>query len=102
MAVGHESERRERLALGNLGNVMPELFIRLAWIAARALRFNHTEDQATWLVKAIIGNAVPGLGVVAVHGNFKTDLCSIFQPPIRFSKLRINQPCASLGFVHGN
>jgi hypothetical protein len=58
MSVGHESEWRKGLPLGDFSDVVAQLLVGFARIAAAALGLNHGEDLAARLVEAVVGDAV--------------------------------------------
>lgn len=70
-AIGHETERRVILALGDFGDVVTKLFIGFARTAAGAFGFNHGEHVPRVIIKTVIGDAIPRFSVIAVHGNFE-------------------------------
>ena len=72
-AVGHEAKGREGLAFGDFRNVTTELLIRVARAAAGAFGFGDGQDVGGMVVQAIIGDAVPLVGIVAVHRNLEAD-----------------------------
>ena len=73
LAVGHETERRIGLALGDFGDVVAKLLIRFTRVAAATLRLNHGQHVAAGIVEAVIGDAVPGFGVVAIDRTIVLD-----------------------------
>lgn len=62
-AVGNEAERLEGLTPGNLGDVVPQLF----------LGFDNGENLAVCPMQNVVGDAIPRFGVVAVDGDFYAD-----------------------------
>ncbi len=50
MTVGHEAKRSERLALGDLGDVMTELLIGFTRMPGTAFGFHHREHLTARLV----------------------------------------------------
>ena len=92
-----------RLALGDLGDVMAELLVGFTGIAAATLGFRHRQHAASEVVEAVVGDAVPGLGVVAINGNLEADERAVIQLPARREQLRVDELGAGLGFVqlHG-
>jgi hypothetical protein len=83
----------------DLGDVMAELFIGLARIPGGALGLDNGEHLAGRLIQAIVGLTVPGLRVITIDGNFKTDLRFVVEPPFSLPELRVDQPNARLVFV---
>ena len=67
MAVGHEPEGGKRLLLGDLIDIVPELFVGLARVAGASLGFHDGEHVAAGVVQAIVGDAVPWLRVIAIN-----------------------------------
>jgi hypothetical protein len=47
---------------------------------------------ARWFIEAIIGDAVPGLGVVAIDGDFASDPRLVVEAPFRLPQLRFDEP----------
>lgn len=103
-AVGHEAERRERLVLGDFGDVVAKLLVRFARVAAAPFGFDHAKHMPARFVEAIVRDAVPGFGVVPIDGDFKPDLAAVVEPPARRLKLGVNESRARRGFtdVHEN
>ena len=83
LAVRHESEGHKRLPFtsGDLVEIDSQLLLALSWMSRRLLRFDDGEDLARWMEQAIVGDAVPGLFVIAIDGNFKINLRAILEIP---------------------
>jgi len=79
MAVGHEPEGGKWLLLGDLGDVVPELFVGLARVARASLGFHDGEHVAACVVQAIVGDAVPRLRVIAINWNLQSDLGAVVE-----------------------
>lgn len=91
MAIGHEPERGKGLLLGDLGDVVPELFVGLrARIAGASLGLNDGENVTACIVQAIVGDAVPWLRVIAINWNLKSDLRTVGKFPASGPQLWIN------------
>ncbi|MGA2979473.1 MAG: hypothetical protein ABSD76_07775 [Terriglobales bacterium] len=99
MAVCHETKRRESLSLGDLGDVVTELFVSLARVARASLGFDDGEHVAACVVQAIVSNAVPWLRVVAINWNLQPDLCAVVEFPVGSPQLWIDLLGTGLGFV---
>ena len=69
MAVSHEPKGSKGLLLGDLGDVVPELFVGLARVAGASLGFHDSEHVAACVVQAIVRDAVPRLRVIAINWN---------------------------------
>ena len=82
MAVGHEPEGGKGLLLGNLSDVVPELFVGLACVAGASLGFHNGEHVAARIVQAIVGDAVPWLRVIAINWNLQSDLGAVVEFPV--------------------
>jgi hypothetical protein len=83
-AVGHKAKWRHFLRRGDFADVLAKLFLTLAGIARSSLRFNYSKDGAIGMIEAIIGEAIPGPGVVTIDRYFELDLRAIAQIPTRF------------------
>ena len=79
MAVSHEPEGSKGLLLGDLGDVVPELFVGLARVARTSLRFYDGENVTACVVQAIVGDAVPRLRVIAINWNLQSDLGAVVE-----------------------
>jgi hypothetical protein len=92
------------LFLGDLGNIVSELFVGIARVAGASLGFHDGEHVAACVVKAIVGDAIPWLRVIAINWNLEADLGAVVEIPVSGSQLRIDLQDASLGFVesHGD
>ncbi len=99
MAVGHEPERGEGLLLGDFGDVVAKLFVGLARVAGASLGFDDGEHVAAGVVEAVVGDAVPGLGVVAIDGDFKSDLGAVVEGPGGSAQGGIDEGGAGFGFA---
>ena len=99
VAVGHETERCIRLVLCDFSYVVAELLVGLARVARAALRLDDGNDFAVGRIKAIVGDAVPRLRVVAIDGNLQTDLRPVIEIPPGVAQRRVNDDVPSLGFV---
>lgn len=100
MAIGHEPERRKGLLLGDLGDIMAELFVGIARVAGASLGFHNGEHVAAGVIQAIIGDAVPRLGVIAVNGNLNANLRTVVELPASRSQLRVDLLRAGFSFVN--
>ena len=76
-----------------------ELLVGLARVAGAALGLDDGKDLAARLVQTIVGDAVPGLGVVAIDRDFAADLGLVVQTPLGVPQLRVDQSDARQGFV---
>jgi len=56
---------------------VPQLLLALARAAAGTFRLDDREHLAGGVEEAVVRDAVPGLGVVAVHRHFEADLRSV-------------------------
>ena len=102
MAVGHEPEGGEGLLLGDLGDVVPELFVGLARVAGASLGFHDGEHVAACVVQAIVGDAVPRLRVIAINWNLQSDLGAVVEFPVSSPQLRVDLQGTGLGFVESH
>ena len=102
MAVGHEPEGSEGLLLGDLGDVVPELFVGLARVAGASLGFHDGEHVAACVVQAIVGDAVPWLRVIAINWNLQPDLGAVVEFPVSSPQLRVDLQGTGLGFVESH
>ena len=101
MAVSHEPEGGKGPLLGDLGDVVPELFIGLARVAGASLDFHDGERVAACVVQAIVGDAVPWLRVIAIYWNLQSDVGAVVEFPVRGPQLRVDLHETGLGFVDG-
>ena len=69
-------------ARSNLGDVVAQLPVGFAWIAAAPFGLDDGENLASRFVEAVVGDAVPRLGVVAVHGDLTTNLGLVVEAPV--------------------
>ena len=99
MAVGHEPEGGKGLLLGDLSDVVPELFVRVARVAGASLGFHDGEHVAACVVQAIVGDAVPWLCVIAINWNLQSDLRAVVEFPASSPQLRVDLQGTGLGFV---
>ena len=99
MAVGHEPEGGKRLLLGDLGDVVPELFVGLARVAGASLGFHDGEYVAACIVQAIVRDAVPWLRVIAINWNLQPDLGAVVQFLVSSPQLRVDLQGTGLNFV---
>lgn len=97
--IGEKAEWHERLALRNFGNVVAKLFFAFTGIAAGALRFDNSNHFARWVVEAIVSNAVPRRGIVAIYRHFTQHLSVIAEVPASFYQPRINENITGLRLV---
>src|ERR1039457_2027893 len=67
MAVGHEPKGSKGLLLGDLGDVVPELFVGLARVAGASLGFHDGEHLAACVLQAILVDAGPEAMVRSHH-----------------------------------
>ena len=102
MAVGHEPEGGKGLLLGDLGDVVPELFVGLARVAGASLGFHDGEHVAACVVQAIVGDAVPWLRVIAINWNLQSDLGAVVEFPVSSPQLRVDLQGTGLGFVESH
>src|ERR1019366_7079255 len=102
MAVGHEPERGQGLLPGDLGDVVPKLFVGLTRVAGASLGFHDGEHVAACVVQTIVGDAIPWLRVVAINWNFQPDLGAVVEFPASSSQLRVDLPGTGLGFVESH
>src|SRR5260370_31078889 len=89
VAVSHEPEGSKGLLLGDLGDVVPELFAGLAGVAGASLGFHDGEHVSACVVQAIGGDAVPRLRIVAVNWNLQSDLGTVVEFPASSPQLQI-------------
>jgi hypothetical protein len=99
VAVGHETERCKHLALCDFTYVVAELLVGLAGVARAALRLDDGDDFAAGRIKAVVGDAVPRLRVVAIDGNLETDLRPVIEIPAGVTQRRVDDDVPGLGFV---
>src|ERR1700722_10827615 len=102
MAVGHKPKGSEGLFLGDLGDVVPELFVGLARMARASLSFHNGEHVAACIVQAIVGDAVPWLCVIAINWNLQSDLGAVAEFPVSSAQLRVDLQGAGLCFVESH
>jgi len=102
MAVGHEPEGGKRLLLGDLSDVVPELFVGVARVAGGSLGFHDREHVAACVVQAVVGNAVPRLRIIAVNWNLLPDLGAVVESPVSRSQLRVDLQRTGLGFAESH
>ena len=63
---------------------MAQLLVRFARIAQAALGLDRGENLSVGFVQAIVGDAVPQLGVVAIDGNLAANLSLVIEAPFGF------------------
>ena len=102
MAVGHEPKRSKGLLLGDLGDVVSELFVGLARVAGASLGFHDGEHVAACVVQAIVGDAIPRLRVIAIDWNLQPDLGAVVEFPVSRPQLRVDMQGTGLGFIQGH
>jgi len=87
------------LAPGDLRDVVPELLLGDPGIPATALGLNNRQHGAIGVVEAVVGDAIPRFGVVAIDRDLATQLRAITEFPPGFFDERIDQERPSLGFT---
>jgi len=102
MAVRHEPEGGKGLILGDLGDVVPELFVGLARVAGTSLGFDDSKHVAARVVQAIVGDTVPWLRVIAINWNLQSDLGAVVEFPVSSPQLRIDVQRTGSGFVESH
>src|ERR1019366_2601564 len=102
MAVGHEPEGGKGLLLGDLGDVVPELFVGLARVGGASVGFYDGEHVSACIVQAIVGDAVPWLRVIAINRNLQSDLGAVVEFPVSSPELRVYLQGMGLGFVESH
>src|ERR1035437_6910745 len=102
MAVGQEPKGSKGLPLGDLGDVVPQLFVGLACVAGTSLGFHDGEHVAACVVQAVIGDAVPWLRVIAINWNLQPDLGAVVEFPVSSPQLRVDLQGTGLGLVKGH
>jgi hypothetical protein len=78
---------------------MSQLLVRFAWMPSAPFRLDHSDDLPVRLVKAIIGDAVPRLGVVAIDRNLKANLRAVLKAPPCLPQLRVDKAGARERFT---
>ncbi len=90
------------LLFGDLADVVSELFVGIARIAGTSLGFHDSEHIATCVIQAIVGDAVPGLRIIAINRNLQPDLGPVSEVPVGRPQLRVDVLGARLGFVESH
>ena len=75
------------------------MFLAFARIAAGALRFDHGDHFARRVVEAIVGDAVPRRGIVAVHRHLAQHSGVIVKVPAGLPQARIDENVTRLCLV---
>ena len=102
VAVGHEPKGSKGLLLGDLADVVPELFVGLARVAGASLGFYDGEHVSACIVQAIVGDAVPWLRVIAINRNLQSDLGAVVEFPVSSPQLGVDLQGTGLGFVESH
>ena len=90
MAISHEPEGGIGLSFGNLGDIMPELFVGLARIARAFFCFHDSKNVAARVVETIIGHPVPWLGVITIYWNLQSNLGAVVKSPVGCPQLGVD------------
>jgi hypothetical protein len=88
-----------RRMVRELADVLAELLFAFARVAGGVFGFGDAQDIAGRAEQAVIGDAVPWLGIVSGDRDFKADLGAVAEFPFRFEKLRVDQQGTGLNFV---
>jgi hypothetical protein len=98
-AIGHEPERGKGLLLGNLSDVVSELFVSLARVTGGSLGFHDGKHVTARIVQAVVGDAIPWFCVIAINWNLKSDLSAVVEFPVSSPQLRVDLKGSGFGFV---
>jgi hypothetical protein len=71
MTVGHEAKRCVRLSFGNFDDVVAELLVSFARMAAAPFCLHDRQHISARVVQTIVRDSVPRLGIVAIDRNLK-------------------------------
>ena len=85
-----------RLALRDFGDVVAQLLVGLARVARTALRLDHRQDFPAGRIQTVVGDRVPGRGVIAIDGNFEAHLRPVLEIPSSAAQCGVDEDVAGL------
>ncbi len=89
-AVGQENKRCKALMFGNFAGIIDALRLGQLGIFDGSFGLDHRQHFAIFAAQAIIGNPVPGLGIIPGNRHFLLDPAVIAEIPAGFFKGWIN------------